>query len=138
MADDIYPSFKEYLGDGTIDLDGDTFKIMLLSGTYTYSAAHAVKSDITDEITGTGYAAGGAALGSVTWTRAGDVVTFDAADVEWTGADFEAEYAVIYDDTVSAPIVDPVVCFLDFASTKEVSGGTFTIQWNASGIIDLT
>ena len=72
MADDIYPSFKEYLGDGTIDLDGDTFKIMLLSGTYTYDAAHAVKSDITDEISGTGYSAGGATLASVTWTRSRD------------------------------------------------------------------
>lgn len=138
MADDIYPSFKEYLGDGTIDLDGDTFKIMLLAG-QTFSSAHAVVSDIVgDEISGTGYSAGGATLGSVTWTRSGDVTTFDMADVEWTSAEFEAEAAVIYDDTVSTPVVDPLVCYVDFGSTKVVSGGTFTIQWNASGLIDLT
>ena len=139
MADDIYPSFKEYMADGLIDLDADTLKVMLVTGSYTYASTHTVKSDITNEITGTGYSAGGAAIGAVTWTRSGDVVTLDAADVEWTGADFEAEAAVVYDDTPSATdFVDPVVCFIDFAATKVVSGGTFTIQWNASGIIDLT
>lgn len=145
MADDIYPKFKEYLGDGTIDLDTDTFKALLVRDGYTFSTAHTIVTDINDltiEVTGanTGYDTGGLALGSVTWTGT-DVMTFDAADIAWdtaAGCEFEAIGAIIYDDTVTSPVADPLVCFVDFGATKTVSGGTFTIQWNASGIIDLT
>lgn len=139
MADDIYPSFKEYMADGTIDLDGDTFKIALLNNTHTYASTDAVWADVSaEEASGTGYTTGGAALTSVTWTRSGDTVTFDAADAAWTTASFTARYAVIYDDTVTTPVADPLVCFIDFGADKTVTAGTFTVQFNASGIFSLT
>lgn len=40
-------------------MGSDTFKMMLVTSSYTFSKAHAKRSDITNEVVGTGYAAGG-------------------------------------------------------------------------------
>ena len=136
MADLIYNSFKEYVCDGTIDLDDHTFKIMLLADTYTPSASHTVKADISShEVSGTGYTAGGLTL-SPTWTRTGGTATWDADDAVWTSATITARYAVIYDDTPASP-ADPLVCLKDFGSNKSSTSGAFTINFSASGILVL-
>ena len=136
MADLIYNKFKEYMADGTIDLDTDAFKIMLTTDSYTPAATHSVKADVDNEVEGTGYTAGGASLASVTWTESSGTVTFDAADISWTTATFTARYAVIYDDSVGDP-VKPLVCLIDFGTDKSVTAGTFTIQFHANGIFTL-
>lgn len=139
----FYQSFREYLGDATIDLDTHTFKVMLTSSTYTPNAAtHTVKADVTNELsTANGYTAGGATLGSVTWSRSGGTVTFDAADTQWTasGGSITARYAVIYDDTAAS---DELVAYILLDTTPAdvtaTAGNTFTLQWNASGIFTLS
>lgn len=137
MADIVYNSFVEYLGDGTIDMDDHTFKLMLLSDSYTPAATHSVLADVSGyEISGTGYTAGGLTL-SATWNRSAGTVTFDATDAQWTGATFSARYGVIYDDSVASPVVKPLMKLFDFGEVKSPSSGTFTIQFNASGILTL-
>ena len=139
----FYQSFREYLGDGTIDLDTHTFKVLLTSSSYTPNAAtHTVKADVTNELsTANGYTAGGATLGSVTWSRSGGTVTFDAADTQWTasGGSITARYAVIYDDTAAS---DELVCYILLDTTPAdvtaTAGNTFTLSWNASGIFTLS
>ncbi len=136
MADIIYNSFKEYLGDGTVDMDDDVFKIALLTSDYTPDAAHTSYSDISaDEVSGDGYTAGGATLAGVSWTSADGTATFDADDPEWTSATFTARYAAIYDYTAAN---DALVKLFDFGGDKSVSNGTFSIQFNESGVITLT
>ena len=52
----FYNSFREYVADGTIDLDTHTFKAMLVASGYTPSTAHTVKTDVTNELsTANGY-----------------------------------------------------------------------------------
>lgn len=143
----FYDSFREYLGDGTIDLDTHTFKLMLVTSTYTPSAAHTVKADVTNEITTAGgYVAGGQALTGVTWGHTGGTATFDdTANVVWTasGGDIDASrYAILYDDTPTSP-ADPLVAYILMDTTPAnvgpiTSGNTLTITWNASGIFTLT
>lgn len=141
----IYDSFREYMADGTIDIDGDTFKVMLVSSTYTPSAsAHTVKADITGELTtANGYTAGGATLGTVTWTKSGATVTFDAADTTWTatGGSITARYAVIYDDTPTTP-ADPLVAYILLDTTPAdvtaTDGNNFTLEWDVTGIFTLS
>lgn len=137
MADFFFNSFKEYIGDGSIDFDDDTFKCALLGDNYTPDSAHSHLGDVdTQETSGTNYSAGGAALTSVTWTlSANGVAGLDAADLQWASASFTARYGVIYSDTGSG---DPLVCLIDFTENKTVSSANFTIQWNANGIIALS
>ena len=142
----FYESFREYLGDGTIDLDTDSFKVTLHTSTYTPNAGtHTVYADLTNELsTASGYTNGGAALGSVTWTRSGATVTFDAADTVWTasGGTITARYAVIRKDGTANAIVSPLVAYILLDTTpadvSATTGNTLTLQWNASGIFTQT
>ena len=140
MANLIYNSFREWMADGTIDLDADTFKVALLTTSYTPATTHLGYASLTNEVaSGNGYTTGGNALDSVTWTKATTTVTLDADNEAWTSATFTAAYAAIYDDTVTTPTADPLVCLFDFGGSKTVSAGTFTLQFDASnGILKLS
>ena len=139
----IYNSFREYLGDGTIDLDTHVFKVMLVASGYTPNAAtHTAKADVTSELsTANGYTAGGATL-TATWVLSGGTVTFDATDTVWTasGGSIVARYAVIYDDTTTSP-ADALVAYILLDTTPAdvttTTGNTLTLAWNASGILTL-
>lgn len=136
MADLVFNKAKEYIGDGTIDLDNDTFKCMLLANTYTPDATDAVKADlVAHELAGaSGYSTGGATLSGVTWTEAAGTVTFDADDPVWNSATFTARYAVVYDDTPAVDPIDPLLVLLDFLADKTGQGGNFYVNFGASGI----
>lgn len=142
----FYQSFREYVADGTIDLDTDTFKVTLHSSSYTPNAGtHTVYADLTNELsTASGYTNGGDALGSVQWNRSGGTVTFDAADTIWTasGGSITARYAVIRKDGTANAIVSPLICYILLDTTPAdvtaTAGNTLTLQWNGSGIFTLS
>lgn len=138
MADLIYTSFKMDIMNGNIDLDTDTIKVMLVTSSYTPSAAHNRRDDITNEVTGTGYTAGGATLASKTVTNVSTAGVFDASDVVWTTSTITARGAVLYKSRGGASSADELICYLDFVSDKISTAGSFTIAWNASGILNLT
>jgi hypothetical protein len=64
---------------------------------------------------------------------ASNTATFDATDTSWTTATFTAYHAVIYDTTNTSSLI----CSIDFGGAQTVTSGTFTIEWNSSGIISL-
>tara|TARA_B000000565_G_scaffold249866_1_gene221726 strand:+ start:1911 stop:2252 length:342 start_codon:yes stop_codon:yes gene_type:complete len=112
---------------------------MLVTSSYTPDFdTHDYKADVTNEVSGTGYSAGGASLTSVTFTISSGSLVWDAADVSWTESTItSAAAAVIYDDTLTN---DPLIAYIDFGGSFSTTSGTFQIQWNASGIftLDLT
>lgn len=133
------PAFK-HLQNGDIDLDTNTIKVALLTSSYTPSQAHESATDLTlasNEVTGTGYTARGATLSSVTISYATLVTTFDAADTAWTSSTITARYAVVYKDT-GTDSTSWLIGYIDFGADQTSSAGTFTIQWNASGIATVT
>lgn len=143
MASGVANKFKEFtLKGGTsypVDFDTDTIKVMLATSSYTPDFdAHDYINDVTNEVSGTGYTAGGATLASpvVTLDAANDRVDFDAADTSWTTSTITARWAIIYKST-GTPSTSPIVGFIDFVTDQVSSAGTFLIQWNASGILRL-
>ena len=137
----LYGAFVDHLAQKRIDLDTDTIKVALCTSTYAPNKdTHDFFNDITNEVTGTGYTAGGATLGSVTWTynSTTDTWTLDAADVVWGSSTITARYAIIYVDTAGASSTDPLIGYVDFESNVSSTAGNFTIQWNASGILTVT
>lgn len=139
MADVIYNSFKAKIMDGSIDLDTDTIKVALVTSSYTPDQdAHDFFDDITNEVVGTGYTAGGASLANkaVTADNTDNEGVFDADDVAWTTSTITARGAVIYKSTGTAG-TSPLICYLDFGADKVSTAGTFTIAWNAEGILNL-
>ena len=120
------------------DTTADRFKVMLVTSSYTPDfGTHDFKSDVTNEVSGTGYDAGGKSLSSVTLTQSGGTITFDAADLTWASSTITARGAVVYDDSLTN---DPLICYIDFGADKSSSAGDFVLTFNASGIftLDLT
>lgn len=139
MADVIYNSFKKKIMDGSIDLDTDTIKVALVTSSYTPDQdTHDFFDDVTNEVSGTGYTAGGASLANKTVTQdnTNNKGVFDADDVTWSTSTITARGAVLYKSTGTAG-TSPLICYIDFGSDKSSAGGNFTIQWNASGILTL-
>lgn len=139
MADLIYNSFFTDLSKGNIDLDTDTFKVMLVTSAYTPSKTHAKRSDVTNEVTGTGYTAGGATLANVTVTQdnTNDLAKFDADDVTWATSTITARGAVLYKARGGAASADELVKYFDFGSDQSSVGAAFTLQFNANGILQV-
>jgi hypothetical protein len=128
-----YNNLKSDILNGGLDLDTDTINVVLVTSSYTFSAAHAKRSEITAEVAnGNGYTTGGAALGSKT-VAAG---VFDAADVVWANSSITARGAIITKVTGTSS-ADPLIAYVNFGEDKVSESGNFTITWNASGILSV-
>lgn len=120
-----------------IDLSADVLKVMLVTSSYGFDQdAHQYKSSITNEVSGTGYTAGGATLSSPTLTYTGgtNTLAIDGADVSWTSATFTARGGVVYDSTPGTDATRPVMVYIDFGADVPVTAGTLSLTWDAAGI----
>jgi hypothetical protein len=122
-------SFKEDLFNKIQDLEADTIKIALYTSSATLGAATTAYS-ATNEISGTGYTAGGETLTTATVATSGTTAYVDFDNPEWTTATFTARGALIYNDTTAG---DNSVAVLDFGGDFTVSSGTFRIVFPAAG-----
>lgn len=137
----FYNSFLLNLAKN-INLSTDTLKIGLVTSTYTPDASsHTILSDITNELSGNGYAR--QTLAGVSLTESGGVVTLDFNDPVFSasGGSFTARRYFIFDDTVATPN-KPLIGFgllddnnLDVTVTD---GNTLTINVNISGFLTIT
>jgi hypothetical protein len=122
--------------NGNVDLDTDTFKAMLTTSAYTPNQdTHDFRDDVTNEIVGTGYTAGGVTLASLTLTydTATNEVRWDFADPSWTGASFTARRMIVYKWRGGAASADELVMWVDFGADETVTLGTFSYVVPATG-----
>lgn len=106
----------------------DVFKVALYTSTAAYDATTTAYS-ATNEISGTGYSAGGATIVisqvPVSSGTPSTTAYVDFTDTSWTTATFTANGGVIYNTSNS----NKTVATLYFGADKVVTAGTFTIQW---------
>lgn len=139
MANVIYNSFKAKIMDGSIDLNTDTIKVALVTSSYTPDQdTHDFFDDVTNEVVGDGYTAGGATLANcaVTADNTDNEGVFDADDVTWSSSTITARGAVVYKSTGVAS-TSPLICYIDFGEDKVSSSGNFVLSFNAEGILNL-
>jgi hypothetical protein len=124
------------LANGDIAFDTDTFKVMLATSSYTPNQdTDQFRSSVTaNEITGTGYTAGGQTLAGVATSY--DATTNEVrilwTDSAWTTASFTARIAVIYKSRGGADTADELVAYLDMVSDQTVTASTFTLDYTTS------
>lgn len=79
----LFANGRKKMWDGSIDLDTDTLKIALTTSSFTANLdTMDFFDDVTNEVTGTGYTAGGATLGSKTLT----VTAADSYPTAWAAS----------------------------------------------------
>lgn len=126
-----YGMFLQSLLTGDYDYASDTFKVMLTTASYIPDVDnHAHINDVTHEVVGTGYTAGGAALTglSPSYDASNHWFVLNAPNVMWSAATVSFRYAVVYKATgVSGTSI--LVGYLDFGTTQNVTGSDFGIAF---------
>ena len=131
MASLIYNRALELWARGSIDFDTDTFKVMLTTSAYTEDKdAHDFRNDVTNEVTGTGYTAGGNTVTvSVTLDTANDRFDLVIPQVTWTSSTIaNARKFIVYKSRGGAASADELVCCIDNGSDVSTSSGTLTLN----------
>jgi hypothetical protein len=101
----------------------DVYKIALFTSTATWNSASTVYVT-TNEVTGTGYTAGGATLSTFATGSSGTTAWLDfTVDPTWTTATFTCASCIIYNTSKTSRIL----AVIDFGGNSTVSAGTFTI-----------
>jgi hypothetical protein len=139
----MYGLFYKSLATKLIDISADTFKMMLVDADYTPNKdTHQFKSDVTDEVTGTGVAAGGLTLAgaTVSYDTATDTLKLpDFTDLAATGLTFTgARRGIVYDSTPGSDATRPLVGWVDFGQDISLVAGELNINWAAAGFGTLT
>ena len=134
MASIIYNSFLDDVFRGNIDCDTDTFYVLLVTSSYTEDKdVHDKRDDVTNEVSGTGYTAGGvAATVTVTKDTVNDRIDVSLGSASWASSTITARKAVYYKRRGGAASADELVAVNDFGSDVITSSGTFTL--NASTV----
>jgi len=115
-------SFKAELYQAIHDLTTDTLKIALYTNSATLNETTTAYTT-SNEITGTGYMAGGVTITGVTVNSSGYTAYVSFNNPSWTSASFTARAALIYNFSKS----NRSIAVLDFGSNKTVSSNTFLI-----------
>ena len=125
-------SFKKELLEGKHNFlasGGHTFKLAMFTSSASLSAATTDYST-SNEVSGTGYSAGGAALTSVNPTTSGTTAFCDFNDLTFSSSTITANGAMIYNTTTGggSSTTDAVI-ILAFGGDKSSTNGDFTIQF---------
>lgn len=138
----IYNQFKLKQNNGNaIDLDTDTIKVMIVTSAYTPSLAHAFKSDITNEVSGTNYTAGGTAISGVTLALDGNTVEWVHNDITWTqsASGFSnGRTFVWYKDTGVAGTSPLIMYATETSDFGNVTGDLILDGSAATGVLNIT
>lgn len=124
----VYDSYLNDVWQGNVTT-GATYKCALVTSTYTPNrATHTKFSDVTNEVTGTGYTAGGNTVVptfTLDTTNHKMVVVFP--QTSWSTATITARGAVCYRSTGTAS-TSQLVLYNDFGADVTSTAGTFTLN----------
>lgn len=129
-----FNAFSEHVLEKVHDFDLDTLKVYL-SNTAPDVALHAVKADLAEIAAGNGYAAGGVDVENTTSRTGGttSVIGVDKTIAAAGGPVGPFRYAVLYNDTPAAGVIDPLIGFWDYGQPVTVADGeTFLVDLGTS------
>lgn len=138
----LYAKAKEYIGDGTIQLGTNGFKMALFKGSSNASTLTlSTLASVTVQASGGAYTAGGKYLApsAGNWTLSGSTVTFDYTTLGVTftasGSNISAvQYAVIHNSA------GKLLCWskLSASAFSVADPNTLTVLPAATGVFTLT
>lgn len=145
MASGWYNSGKRDILDGTIDLVNDTIKVILVTSSYTPDADHDFANDLTNELSGTGYASGFAGSGRKTLSgkafatdTGSDFARFYSSNVTWSAINAGNPKYAIFVKEITNDAATRLLFYVDLG-TVVTNGGDLTMAPDATnGFAKLT
>lgn len=122
-------SFKKQLLEAVHDFrltGGDTFKLAMYTNTATFDATTTAYTAV-NEVSSSGYTAGGGTLTRIDPTSSGTTAYTDFADLVFSAVTLTARGALIYNTTPTHTYTNPTCTVVDFGSDKTATAGDFTI-----------
>jgi hypothetical protein len=130
MASIVYDSFLADVFAGTCTT-ASTYKAMLVTSAYTEDrGAHSKRSSVTNEVTGTGYTAGGNTVTlSASLNTTTHKLTLTIPTTSWASSSITARKLIVYKSTGTAAN-DNLVCCID--NGVDLVSSSSTMTWNSS------
>lgn len=130
MSSLIYNRALELWARGSIDFDTDAFKVMLTTSSYSENKdTHDFRDDVTNEVSGAGYTAGGNTVTvTVSLDTANDRLDITLGGTSWSSSTITARKAVYYKARGGASSADELIAVNDFGSDVISVSGTFTLN----------
>jgi FAD/FMN-containing dehydrogenase len=123
----ICNSYKQEILEG-VHTSTDVYKLALFTSTATLGAGTTVYA-ITNEVSGTGYTAGGATLAGFTSGLSGSTGYLTFTDPSWASSTITARGCLIYNSSKS----NKAVAAFDFGADVVSTNGTFTVDLPVAG-----
>jgi hypothetical protein len=115
----------------TLNLSAGNFWAMLLGTGYTPSPSHSFRSDLSAEVTGTGYTAGGVAAPlTITRNDALDEIIVRAEQIIHPAFTAPPRYVAYYQKLGGAASADRVVMIVDLGTVYPATGVVYPINPN--------
>jgi hypothetical protein len=126
------PTLADAVGDY---LTGATVKAMLVGSGYTPNVDHDFRDDVTGEVSGTGYTAGGITLANVivTYDATNNRVKIDADDAAFGTVTLTGVTGIVTYISTGAAATDRIISAHTFTS-QSPNAVPFTYQWHADGV----
>ena len=131
MASHVYDQFFVSLAEKRVNLTSDALKLMLTTSAYVPNqGTDKFQSAVTNEVSGTGYTAGGIALAGASLTVSGGVVTFTVSTADYGILTVSGiRIAVCYDSTPGSAATNPLIWYWDIGADQSPAGIDFQIQF---------
>lgn len=138
----VFDQFKLKQNNGNaIDLDTDTIKVMIVTNTYVPSQTHDFKDDVTNEVSGSNYTAGGTAISGVTLALDGSTVEWIHADITWlqhASGFSNGRHFIWYKDTGVASTSPLIMYMTNGADFGNVAGDLVLDGSATTGVLNVT
>lgn len=126
----VFNRAVELWARGSIDFDTDTFRRMLTTSAYVENKdTHDFRDDVTNEVTGTGYTAGGQiVVPTLTLDLTNDRLDITFPSSTWASSTITARKAVVYKSRGGLASADELVYVNDFGADVISSSGNFVVN----------
>lgn len=139
----VYPLFKLKQNNGNaIDLDSDTIKVMIVTSSFSFNAAHDFINDVNgNQVTGTNYTAGGTAISGVTLALDGNNAEWVHDDIVWAqhASGFITGRTYVWYKDTGVTSTSPLIMYMTEAADFGNVAGPLTLDGSAStGVLNVT
>lgn len=138
MASNFYNNGLLKLLNGSINYTSDNIALLVVDNTYTFDRTDEFVSDITGEVSGTGYARLSLTSKTLTLNATTNTVVFDCADPSFSAINTSNAFSagIVYDDT-GVDSTSSLIGFFDMPETT-TDGSDVSITVSASGLFQVS